>query len=73
MFRLVVAAAAEYKDECQDDHPAAAIIKDVAKAVVVIHKSFLLKNGGTGPQGGKPLRGEDDTAVGYIRESRPLH
>jgi hypothetical protein len=36
-YVLAVAAAAKYEDEGEDDDPGAAIVEDVAKAVVVIH------------------------------------
>jgi hypothetical protein len=36
----VVAAAAEHKDQGKNDDPGAAVIEDVAKAVVVIHNEF---------------------------------
>jgi hypothetical protein len=42
MLGSVVAAAAEYEDQRKDDHPGAAVIEDVTKAVVVIHKDSLL-------------------------------
>ena len=37
MLGSVVAAAAEYEDQRQDNEPGTAVIEDVAKAVVVIH------------------------------------
>lgn len=43
--RSVVAAAAEHQNQGKNDDPGAAIVKDVAKAVVVIHRTvFLLKD-----------------------------
>jgi hypothetical protein len=38
--RSVVAAAAENQDQGKDEYPGTAIVKDVAKTVVVIHKPF---------------------------------
>ena len=39
---LVIAAAAKYEDQSKNDDPGAGIVKDVAKAVVVIHNALLL-------------------------------
>ena len=36
-YVLAVAAAAKYKDEGEDDDPGAAVVKNMAKTVVVIH------------------------------------
>ena len=38
----MVAAAAEHQDQRQDDDPGTAIVKDMAEAVVVIHKQKIL-------------------------------
>jgi hypothetical protein len=42
MLRSVVAAAAKYEDQSKNDDPGTAVVKDVAKAVVVIHNALLL-------------------------------
>ena len=48
-FGLVAAAAAEYEDQSKNDDPGAAIVKDVAKTVVVIHKTKSLPRGVVSP------------------------
>jgi hypothetical protein len=40
MLGSVVAAAAEYEDQRENNDPGAAVVEDVAKAVVVIHTDF---------------------------------
>jgi hypothetical protein len=49
VFGLVTAAAAEQKNQSENNDPGAAIVKDVAKTVVVIHKTKSLPRGVVSP------------------------